>query len=380
MRNDSFMPRRRFLQMSAATIGTVGSLSAMGVTGKERDQPERQESTRSFLSSSKKVKRPYNGAYFGPNLDMVAFPLGGIGAGMVCLEGTGALSHVSVRNRPEVFHEPLVFAALCLKGKHPIARVLEGPVPARKLFGPPGTGNGAGGTTYGLPRFASASFQARFPFGTVTLTDDHLPLTVELVGWSPFEPGDADNSSLPVAALEYRFVNRSHSPLEAVFSFTARNFMASGNQSQEVRPITGGFILWGGGPKDKPWEEGSFSAAVTEPTLKVNHALFRGGWFDALTMAWKDVAEGACVERGPVTEGGPSPGASLSVPFQLAPGASRTIALRLAWFCGQTNLRIGKDPGNGAPAPDSPRDYRPWYAGPFADIHSVSSYWRDYYD
>ena len=311
---------------------------------------------------------------------MVAFPLGGIGAGMVCLQGTGALSHVSVRNKPEVFNEPLVFAALSLKGKHQMARVLEGPVPSRKLFGPPGTGNGAGGTTYGLPRFASAAFRARFPFGTVTLTDDHLPLTVQLIGWSPFEPGDADNSSLPVAALEYRFVNRSRGPLEAVFSFTARNFMASGNHPQAVRPIEGGFVLWGGAPKDKPWEEGAFSATVSDPAVKVNYALFRGGWFDALTIAWKDVTEGACVERAPVTEGGPSPGATLSVPFQLAPGASKTIALRLAWYSGQTNLRIGKDPADSNPAPDAPRDYRPWYAGRFADINSASSYWRDHYE
>ena len=43
--------------------------------------------------------------------------MGGIGAGMICLEGTGALSHVSLRNRPEVFNEPLIFAALCVKGK-----------------------------------------------------------------------------------------------------------------------------------------------------------------------------------------------------------------------------------------------------------------------
>ena len=53
----------------------------------------------------------YNEAYSGEHLDRVAFPIGGIGAGMVCLEGTGALSHVSVRNRMDVFHEPLCFAA-----------------------------------------------------------------------------------------------------------------------------------------------------------------------------------------------------------------------------------------------------------------------------
>ena len=109
----------------------------------------------------------YQGEYAGDRLSRVAFPMGGIGAGMICLEGTGALSHVSLRNRPEVFNEPCVFAAVAVKGKRPAARVLEGPVPGWKLFGAPGTGNGAGGSTLRpaalRQRHASTT---RFPFGT----------------------------------------------------------------------------------------------------------------------------------------------------------------------------------------------------------------------
>ncbi|MBN2308040.1 MAG: hypothetical protein JXR94_03665, partial [Candidatus Hydrogenedentes bacterium] len=41
--------------------------------------------------------RAYNGPYSGANLNRVAFPVGGIGAGMFCIEGTGAISHVSFR-------------------------------------------------------------------------------------------------------------------------------------------------------------------------------------------------------------------------------------------------------------------------------------------
>src|SRR5689334_14022314 len=95
----------------------------------------------------------YNGVYAGDRLNRVAFALGGIGAGMLCLEGTGALSHFSLRNRPEVFNEPCVFAAVCIPGSGSnganIARVLEGPVPAWKLFGSPGAGNGASGSSFG---------------------------------------------------------------------------------------------------------------------------------------------------------------------------------------------------------------------------------------
>ncbi len=366
------MPRRKFLQLSAATVGALSagqgspsSTSAGSAKTKGRPAPVH-------------ARRPFNADYAGEFLNQVAFPLGGIGAGMLCLEGTGALSHVSLRNHPEVYNEPCVFAALSIRGRRNSARVLEGPVPGRKLFGPPGTGNGAGGTTYGLPRFANANFKTRFPFGIVHLHDPQLPVEVELTGWSPFEPGEPDDSSLPVAALEYRFTNRTQTFLEGVFSFNARNFMGSGNNPQAVRPIEGGFILWGGGAKERPWEEGAFSATVSEPDAKVNHGWFRGGWWDPLTMAWKDVASGACYDRAPVTEGGPSPGATLFVPFRLAGGGSKTIALRLAWFAGQTNLRIGKDFPGAAPETE-PGNFRPWYAGRFSDINGVSFYWRQHY-
>ena len=74
-----------------------------------------------------KKRRKYNGPYAGEFLSRVAFPLGGIGAGMLCIEGAGALSHLSLRHRPEVFNEPCTFAAVSIKGGKPAARVLEGP-------------------------------------------------------------------------------------------------------------------------------------------------------------------------------------------------------------------------------------------------------------
>jgi hypothetical protein len=65
-----------------------------------------------LTASCARPTRGYNGAYTGTYLNRVAFPLGGIGAGMVCLEGTGALSHVSVRNSPQIFNAPHTWAAL----------------------------------------------------------------------------------------------------------------------------------------------------------------------------------------------------------------------------------------------------------------------------
>lgn len=365
------LKRRQFLALSAATaaVGAAGGLA-----------PLAHAAPASTSSRGGGSGRRFNAVFTGDHLSRIAFPLGGMGAGMICVEGAGAFSHVSLRHRPEVFHQPCLFAAVSVKGrpgKENPAKVLEGPVQGWKLFGAPNTGNGAPGATYGLPRFRGVAFAARFPFATITLTDPKMPLRVELTAWSPFIPGDADTASLPVAGLEYCFTNPTRQSLEVVFSFNAKNFMVVGNNAQAIKPLRGGFILWGGAPAERPWEEGAFAAVVDEADVKVNHAWFRGGWWDPLTMAWRDIASAAAYDRPPVTEGGPSPGATLFVPFTLAPGASRTLTVKLAWYVGRTNLRIGKDP-SGAPGPTEP--YRPWYAEQFKGVEEVMDFWRTRYE
>ncbi len=383
----SGMKRRDFLRLSATSVGALGAAaatSAMAQAGGGGGTAMFSVTTESSTPASAPVrpargKSKYNTEYSGDRLNRVAFPMGGIGAGMICLEGTGALSHVSLRNRPDVFNEPQTFGAICIKGKNNVARVLEGPVPDWKKFGQKGSGNGSGEYCFGLPRFRKAKFNARFPFSTVTLEDKDVPLGVEITGWSPFEPGDPDNASLPVAALEYRFTNKTSKPLEAVFSWNARNFMPAEKKSntQSVKSAPGGFMFWNAAPNDRGWEEGAFTATVSEPAVKVNHVWFRGGWFDALTIAWKDIAEGQCYDRPPTTADGASPGATLFVPFTLAPREAKTIVLRFAWYVGRTDQRYGKQPeGDTA----DPGYYKPWYAGRFANIDEVTAYWRDDYD
>jgi uncharacterized protein (DUF608 family) len=367
----SSVRRRDFL---AGSVATVGALGASQATGGEQPALATAPSATS-APASEAARRPYNGAYEGDTLRRVAFPMGGMGAGMICLEGTGALSHVSLRHQPDIFNEPCLFAAACVKGSPNVARVLEGPVPGFKLFGLEGSGNGLGERSYGLPRLAKASFLARFPFGTVSLEDPRFPLRVELTGWSPFEPGDADGSSLPVIGLEYRLHNPTRRSLDCVFSFNARNFLAAEKGEQAVRAIPGGFVLWSGAAKDKPWEEASFCARVSDPEVKVNHAWFRGGWFDALTLAWKDIESAACFDRPPVTDGKPAPGASLFVPVTLASEAERTLTVEIAWYVGSSPLRID---GEKEEDPALPR-YRPWYSERFGDIQALSDHWRSRY-
>ncbi|MDR2438316.1 MAG: hypothetical protein LBE12_02945 [Planctomycetaceae bacterium] len=75
--------------------------------------------------------------YTGANLNRVAFPIGGLGAGMYCLEGTGAVSHISIKDHLEFFNEPVCYTAICVVGETPeknVARVVEGIPPDWEVF------------------------------------------------------------------------------------------------------------------------------------------------------------------------------------------------------------------------------------------------------
>jgi uncharacterized protein (DUF608 family) len=335
----------------------------------------------------KAEKREFNTSYRGLHLNRTAFPIGGIGAGMICLEGTGAFSHFSLRNKPDLFNEPCTFAAISVKDMEKGTKVLEGPVPEWKVFGMRGTGNGAAGTSFGFPRFRDAEADFQFPFGTVRLKDADVPLQIELTGWSPFTPGDADSSSLPVGGFEYSFVNTSGRELSLIFSYNAKNFMAVGKTGDSIRGLAGGFILAQQGSEERPQDQGEFAAFVDDPAAVIDHCWFRGGWFDSVTMVWKSHLQHSVAARPPVPE--KAPGASVYVPFALKPGESKTVRLMFSWFVPKTVLRYGEEPpGTSGPKGCGPSESPccperkfdvPWYAGKFKTIEELADYWRQNY-
>jgi len=321
----------------------------------------------------------YNGIYKGEYLQQVAFPIGGMGAGMFCLEGTGAISHMSVRNNPDMFNEPPMFAAICVKGRTGSARVLEGPVPDWKKFGQRGAGDGGGGTTYGLARFGRAEFLARFPFGEIDLRDAALPLDVHITGWSPFIPTDEDNSGLPAGALEYKFKNTGRETIECIFSYNARNFMALPRRDttiglNTIKPTPNGFILSQAGTNKSPEQKGDFAIYTDDPTTVVDHCWFRGGWWDPLTMAWDHIEKGQVQAVAPVEQ--EAPGASLFVPFTLRPGEKRTIRVMMAWYVPDSKMRYGRDIAVQEPL----TYYKPWYSSKFHNISEIAGYWLEHYN
>jgi len=386
--------RREFFK-----TGAIASVSGVSLTLGCSSEKGSERTADDLLSSNS--LRLFNESYQGSFTDRIAFPIGGMGTGMVCLEGTGCISHVSVRNSPEIFNEPFMFGAISVKGIKNGAKVLEGPVPHYKIFGRPNTGNGAGQTSYGFPRFQEASFEARFPFGEVMLKDTDIPLEIQITGWSPFIPGDADHSSIPAGALEYKVKNTSSKRIEAVFSYHAYNFMKIelpsefGGRYQEgdsIHLMEGGFLLSQSCLPKKPHFKGDFAIYTTDSEVIVDGSLFRGGWFDARSIMWKDIQEGN-IPNDAVKEN--TPGASLYVPFELEPDSEKTIPVLFAWYVPHSNIRRGSGPddknvdeffkecdGGEDCCPDSYTSlfYEPWYSARFEDITQVTSYWRENYD
>jgi uncharacterized protein (DUF608 family) len=344
-------------------------------------------------SCKNQEKHLYNGLYEGNYLNRIAFPVGGMGAGMFCVEGTGAISHVSLRHRPELFHEPCMFAAIHIKGMENGTKVLEKAAPDWKKFGDRESSLGKGGSTWGLPRFNEGTFHARFPFADIALKDDHMPVEAVMQVWSPFIPTDADHSGLPVGAIEYTFLNTSNRTVEAVFSYSSRNFMYVARKgTSSVKPVKNGFVLSQTGEENEPHHQGDFAVFTDDTTTQTDQLWFRGGWFDPLTIRWNEIASGIIKENA--FEPG-APGGSLFVPFRLNPKEKKTIRLYMAWYVPYSNLRIGPEalpediPTYHPAAAQSDSvyraeagsaHYRPWYGSKFKNIEEVCHYWANRYD
>lgn len=332
----------------------------------------------SHANENKHVKKIYNGLYYGKYLDRIAFPLGGIGAGMICLEGSGSLSNVSVRNAPDINNEPLMFAAIAVKGKKNGVKVLEGPVPLWKYHGKQNSARGGEHTSYGLSRFEKADFKATFPFATIHLSDQDIPLSVKITGWSPFIPTDADNSSLPFCALEYSFKNNNSFSVETVFSFHSVNFMSLGVGKNSIETFPNGFLLRQEEDKNEQQVQGDFAIFTDQPSATVDYCWFRGGWFDGLSMTWKNVEDARLIQHAAIESN--SPGASLYVPVNLAPNEEKTIKVMMAWYVPYSKIQIGKDFKHEMPNHYFSDYYQPWYSAKFASINDAANYWNDKYD
>ena len=317
--------------------------------------------------------------YSGRSLERISFTLGGLGAGNICIRGNGALGDFCVRNNPGVGNDPLVYSAVTIPGRKDPSRIVESQVPESFISAHyPESGYGLGDTSFGLPRFTDGDFASEFPFAYLQLKDDRFPLKAKIKAWSPFIPTDEDDSSLPFAAIEYTFENCTSEPVDCVYYFAAKNFMRR-NDDAFVRPVENGFVLEQPADKENCTVEGAF-ACVADRKAFIDTAWFRGGWFDAASILWKDIQSGKCENRsyadGKFTD---KSGGTIAVPLHIDAFGSQSVTLRLCWYVPGSDIR------DMLPEPEKAfgdiRDYhQPWYSCQYDGIDSLIAKWAEEYD
>ncbi|MGI4787656.1 MAG: GH116 family glycosyl hydrolase [Janthinobacterium lividum] len=338
--------------------------------------------------------------YHDHKLLQIAMPMGGIGSGCVCLNGHGGLVDFSLYNHPSTTAlqdghgaEEAAFALLHVKGKTPITKLVEGPIPPEKLYdqGLQGQGYRKGGHE-GLPRFAECEFQAEYPFGEVRLHDPDVPLAVSITGWNPFIPGDDESSSIPAAILEYTFQNTSSETVDFEFSYHLSHLAhgAAGWEGTRNTVLPEGGILFSNTEDSSAETFGTTALLSIAHTPRVKAEWFRGGWFDALSMLWREVSSGQFRENARTgrADSRDRNGGSLLLPLTLQPGEKVTVPITLAWHFPNANLSLGAllpagdapeacgpncdcGPGEAAPL------WRPFYAGLWKDAGEVARFVQD---
>jgi uncharacterized protein (DUF608 family) len=323
------------------------------------------------------------------HLLQIALPLGGIGAGCICLNGYGGLQDFSIRHAPAISalpdrHLPLDagFALLHLP-EEGMTRLVEGPFPPEKIYnlGLKSQGYNGGGFE-GLPRFRECAFKGEYPFGVVELSDPGLPLTVTITGFNPFIPLDDVNSSIPCAILEYTLRNSLDRPVPYQFSYHLSHIAQKGAEtSARSEAIPGlGVYFWNEAPAVSPaYGSAALGGLTGKPVIKARW--LRGHWFDAVSALWREVSTGSFQPAGSLPIGGkPSfNGGSLLLAGEIAPGESITCPVVITWHF--PNITEASDSAaSQTPLSNIQHTWHPFYASRWKDARDVLFYIREHYD
>ena len=291
------------------------------------------------------------------HLFRIAMPIGGIGTGTVSLGGSGALRDWEIMNVPAKGYSTVTtgndapfFSIYTKKNNAPSqSKALLGPIdfPEYHHY------EGRSVDHHGLPRFREASFEASYPFGIVTLSDNTMPVKVRLIGYNPLIPGEADDSGIPVAILVYEVENNSAEAVEVSISGNMRNFIGKDgrdfttdwkgdyiptgakdniNEYRSGNQFAGIYMYSEGVAKEHPaWGTMSLAAPVDQDakiTYRTSSA--QNAWGNALLDFWDDFSQdGQLTEKEKLIDHDPM--ASLAQFKTLQPGETKSFTFYLTW-------------------------------------------------
>jgi uncharacterized protein (DUF608 family) len=314
-----------------------------------------------------------------------ALPIGGIGAGCVCLNGHGGLEDFSIRHRPATSALPdshgvrdAAFAILRIKSSTPVARLVEGPLPTGKIYdqGLQAQGYRHGGHE-GLPRFQRNKFESGYPFGRVRLSDPAVPIEVAIIGWNPFIPLDDVASGIPCAILEYTLRNTSRKRVQFEFSYHLSHLAAADEKKSRNQVIPGKGIHFHNAEPSHTEQFGSASLTVIGQRPAIKAMWLRGGWFDAISAIWREAESGKfTANNGKADSGkGGRNGGSILVKGSLAPGKEMTLPVVITWHFPNSNQSYGATEACCPPGEDCTVPlWKPFYASQWKDAKAVADH------
>ncbi|MBQ2956986.1 MAG: hypothetical protein IJE08_11055 [Clostridia bacterium] len=289
----------------------------------------------------------------------ISFPVGGIGAGCIGLDGYGRLRDWEIFNRPnkQSLNGYSHFAVRAEKdGKVIDARIMNADLPptymGEALAAPANFGNQDGHSLRsnygfgpgralltGMPHFRDCAFEGAFPFAKVTFEDAAFPGEVSLSAFNPFIPQDEDASSMPAGFYTVTITNTQDSEIEYTAALSLGNPYGGTHDTELIQNNTltaVQMIDLDVADVDDPAFSRLLMAVEAGEEVSVQQNWFRGSWFDDLSMYWHDFTT-----PGPLKSRVYEPRAdwkgrmdtsTLAVHAKLRPGETRAIRFVIAWY------------------------------------------------
>ncbi|MCZ2157384.1 MAG: non-lysosomal glucosylceramidase [Bryobacterales bacterium] len=326
----------------------------------------------------------YPRKFTGRQLAMIAFPLGGVGAGSVALGGRGQLQDWEIFNRPGLGKfVSYAFPAIRVQtgsGK-PVSHVAEA-----RLMPPYETIGGLSPSQVsGLTRLEGATFSGEYPIAHIDFHDRELPVRVALDAFTPVIPLDADASGLPIAILRYTVTNPGREVANVSMAYSLDNPVGSGANGKRhpssVRDARvnkfraegglSGLVMTNPAIEADDSSQGSFVLGVigaNESELSYLTGWPKAKWWASALLFWDDFTSDG--RLGPAGDGNTV--GSVCVQREIPAGGRSEFTFLLAWhFPNRTPAWCG---WGGSSEAERNAIIGNYYSTRFADAWEAASY------
>ncbi|MBO4344108.1 MAG: hypothetical protein J5833_00030, partial [Victivallales bacterium] len=275
------------------------------------------------------------------HLTEVSFPVGGIGAGSIGIDGGGRLRDREILNRPGKYIRN-GFSHFAVRAERDgavlSAKIVNGPFMENRsgsIGEEYGFGSGPSPDTLGgFPHFQECEMDGAFPVAEYHFSDSEFPGRVSLTAWSPFIPGESDTASLPCAVFELNILNNTSDVIDYQCIGVMTNPWRGDDAYNSVETTDGitRLILKNNVPADS-FDYGELALSTDAAESSFQEYLYRGSWSDHREVYAHDLMQpGPFKNRKYATPSAANDSGLLAVPLRLMPGEGKTARFIVSWY------------------------------------------------